>query len=310
MAAARSADDPAALVAALDGLKTALPLRRRRAGDGRRPGRAGARAAPSRRPVAAAVVRLRVRLRGGGGCGLGRPAEQRMRAATEINRRSGYQAYGIWFDAYLGWLLRLTGRHDEALDVGRRAVAATGRRAAPVVALDRLPPARRDAGRGRRGERGGLGPAGGGSRGSRAGRSRGIRPGLPRVARGRERGATELSAADVLMRNVHAPDGQAWLLGSESYLALARAWLTAGDPVSGPVRSWPRWPPRPARRAVGRCWPSRCCRKRSRARAPRVTPPRRRSPPRRWRWPRWPACPVLAGRATRTSPAPDPPPVP
>ena len=46
-----------------------------------------------------------------------------MRAALEINRRSGYLAYGVWFEAHLGWLLRLAGRTQEALEIGRRAVA-------------------------------------------------------------------------------------------------------------------------------------------------------------------------------------------
>ncbi len=41
-----------------------------------------------------------------------------MQTAIEINRRGGYPAYAAWYMAHLGWLARLRGRDDEALDAG------------------------------------------------------------------------------------------------------------------------------------------------------------------------------------------------
>ena len=42
--------------------------------------------------------------------------------------------------------------------------------------------------------------------------------------------AEALAAADSMLRAVRAPAGRVWMLGAESYLAVARAWLAAGDP--------------------------------------------------------------------------------
>ena len=38
-----------------------------------------------------------------------------------------------------------------------------------------------------------------------------------------------LRRADDLLRSVRAPEGGAWLLGADVYVALARAWRRAGD---------------------------------------------------------------------------------
>ena len=45
-----------------------------------------------------------------------------MQNATEINRRGGYPT-AAWFVAHSGWLARLRGRDDEALRLGREALA-------------------------------------------------------------------------------------------------------------------------------------------------------------------------------------------
>ncbi|MEP6761149.1 MAG: AAA family ATPase [Sporichthyaceae bacterium] len=229
VAAARVSNDPVALVAALDGLKTAYSF----VGDVR-----------SMRVV---LDELEPALRRTGDlfklqwcvfesaypamadADLAR-AENRIGAALEINRRSGFLAYGIWFEAHLGWVLRLAGRRDEALEIGRRAVATqvgglhpwwrstaclllagtlleSGERAeAAELLADGLAAAEQD--------------------GSEA-YVLGCRALLADVTGDPEM----LSAADAMLHDVQAPDGQVWMLGAESYLAVARAWLAAGDPA-------------------------------------------------------------------------------
>ncbi len=154
------------------------------------------------------------------GCGL----------RSEINRRSGFLAYGIWFEAHLGWLLRLAGRHDESLEVGARARSPRGvggqhpwwRSTACLLLAGTLLEV------GERAEAADLlaeGLAAAEQDGSDA-YVLGCLALLADVSGDPE----TLAAADAMLRGVQAPDGQVWMLGAESYLAVARAWLAAGDP--------------------------------------------------------------------------------
>ena len=48
-------------------------------------------------------------------------------SAVEVNQRGGYPHWTAWYVAHRGWLARLRGRDDEAVAVGRRALAMTER---------------------------------------------------------------------------------------------------------------------------------------------------------------------------------------
>ena len=227
--AARSSNDPAALVAALDGLKTALAF----VGDVS--------------SLTGVVDELEPELRRRGDLwrlqwcvfdsaypAVARAdwvaAEDRMRAALEINRRSGYLAFGVWFVAHLGWLLRLAGRDKEALEIGRHAVATPvggqhpwwrstaclllartlldidARSEAADLLVEGLAAAEQDG-------------------------SDAYVLGCQALLADVTGDPAVLSAADAMLRAVQAPEGQVWLLGAESYLAVARAWLAAGEPL-------------------------------------------------------------------------------
>jgi DNA-binding SARP family transcriptional activator/tetratricopeptide (TPR) repeat protein len=227
VAAARSSGDPGAVVAALDGLKTAYSF----IGDVR-----------SMRIV---LDELEPQLRSTGDLwrlqwsvfesaypamaeadwGL---AENRMRAALEINRRSGFLAYGNWFEAHLGWLLRLAGRHDEAVEVGRRAVATRiggqhpwWRSTACLLLAGTLLEV------GERAEAADL-LAEGLAAAEQDGSDAYVLGCLALLADVSGDPGT-LAAADAKLHGVQVPDGQVWMLGAESYLAVARAWLAAGN---------------------------------------------------------------------------------
>jgi len=229
VAAARSSGDETALVAALDGLKTALFF----LGDVR--------------AMAEVLDELEPALRRRGDlwrlqwCVFESAfvavadadwerAEQRMQAATEINRRSGYQAYGTWFDAYHGWLLRLTGRREEALEVGRRAATAPvgarhpwWRSAACYLLAGSLAEA------GETDEAAEL-LAGGLATAERDGSEAYVL--ACRALRAEVTGdRDELSVADAMLRDVQTPEGKVWMVGADSYLSLARAWSASGDPA-------------------------------------------------------------------------------
>ncbi|MDQ1643371.1 MAG: hypothetical protein QOJ90_2722 [Actinomycetota bacterium] len=229
VAAARSSETPDALVDALDGLKTAYTF----VGD-----------VPRTRAV---IDELEPELRRRGdlwwlqwsvfesaypdvAAAQWDRAEERIRAALDVNRRSGYLAYGIWFEAQLGWLLRLTGRQEEALEVGRRSVASRVGGQHPwwrSTACQRFAETLVEAGA--RAEAADLlteGLAAAEQDGSEA-YVLGCRALLADVSGD----PAVLAAADAMLRAVQAPEGRVWMLGAESYLALARAWLAAGDPT-------------------------------------------------------------------------------
>jgi len=229
VAAGRSSGDPVALVAALDGLKTALSF----VGDV-----AGTRAV---------IDELEPQLRRQGDlfrlqwCIFESAfphvadadwsgAEQRVQAALQVNRRSGYRAYATWFEAHLGWLLRLQGQHDAAVAAGRSAAVApvgTGHpwwrsTACLLLAGSLVEVGAQDEAADLLAE--GLAAA-------RQDGSPAYVLGCLALLADVTGDAEALAAADSMLRAVRAPAGQVWMLGSESYLAVARAWLAAGEPA-------------------------------------------------------------------------------
>ena len=182
-------------------------------------------------------------------------ALDRIEAALEICRRSGYTAYEPFFVAHLGWVHRLAGRLDDALREGRRAVelaaahrhtwwstTASSLYAGTLLACGE--PAR--------------------ARPTSSGRPRGwptCRAPRPTCCAASDRWprppATPAccARADALLRGIRAPEGCAWLLGADAYLGVARAWRRAGEPDRAD-RDPDRLPHRPRARPAGRCWPT------------------------------------------------------
>ena len=156
-------------------------------------------------------------------------AAEAMRAGIEANSRSGYPHYAGWFWAHLGWLARLRGRDDEAVDHGRLALAmteghphtwwhaaacallggtllVTGDRAGAIDLFER-----------------GLAVA------EPAGvESYVLRCAAPLAAATGSR--TMLTKAAGLLDAAVLPDGGAWVQGDECYLSVARAWLSHDEP--------------------------------------------------------------------------------
>jgi DNA-binding SARP family transcriptional activator len=150
-------------------------------------------------------------------------------SAIQINQRSGYPHWAASYVAHLGWLARLRGRDGEAVALGRRAVRlsetndhpwggalacamlgatllASGNRAEAIELFER-------------------GHATAGQDGAQAYRLHCLAPlaevtGSPDV----------LAEASRLLAGATLPAGDAWVLGYEAYLSVARAWLTAGQP--------------------------------------------------------------------------------
>jgi DNA-binding SARP family transcriptional activator/tetratricopeptide (TPR) repeat protein len=149
--------------------------------------------------------------------------------AMELNRRGGYPHSAAWYTAHLGWLARLRGRDDEAMILGRRAVAMTEQfghtwwRAAAYAMLGTTVLACGD-----RAEAIGLF-----EHGLAAAEEAGVEAYLLRctaplaAATG---SPAVLAEADRLLGQASIPADGAWLLGEEAYLSLAEAWLMGGDP--------------------------------------------------------------------------------
>ena len=151
-----------------------------------------------------------------------------MESAIQINQRSGYPHWAASYVAHLGWLARLRGRDDEALSLGRRAVRlsetndhpwggalacatlgatllAAGNRAEAIELFER-------------------GHATAGHDGAQAYRLHCLAP-LAEAT-----GSPDIRAEAWLLAGATLPAGDAWVLGYEAYLSIARAWLTAGQP--------------------------------------------------------------------------------
>ncbi len=156
-------------------------------------------------------------------------AEHRITEAVTISERGGYDLHGAWFTGHLGWVERLRGRHRAAVEHGRRAVEATRRTphrwfatcGDSQLAVTLLELGERDEARALltvardRAER----------EGAEAYLLRCLAP-LAEVTGS----AAVLEDADTLLARVRAPEGSAWLLGTDAYLAVGRAWLGRGEP--------------------------------------------------------------------------------
>jgi DNA-binding SARP family transcriptional activator len=151
-----------------------------------------------------------------------------METALEANRRGGYPHCAVWYTAHLGWLARLRGHDDDAMAFGQRSLAMSeqlehtwwksaacalygitllqrGDRAAAVEVLER-----------------GLAVA----------EQAGVEAYLLRCAAPLAAATGSppvLGRADRLLEQATIPVDGAWLLGEESYLCLAQAWLDQGD---------------------------------------------------------------------------------
>ncbi len=151
-----------------------------------------------------------------------------MQTALEANRRGGYPHCAVWYTAHLGWLARLRGHDDDAMAFGQHSLAMSeqlehtwwksaacaifgmtllqrGDRAAAVEVLER-----------------GLAVA----------EQAGVEAYLLRCAAplaAATGSPSVLARADRLLGQATIPVDGAWLLGEESYLCLAQAWLEQGD---------------------------------------------------------------------------------
>jgi tetratricopeptide (TPR) repeat protein len=156
-------------------------------------------------------------------------AAEAMQAGLEVNRRGGYPHFAAYYTAHLGWLARLRGDDEEAMTLGRRAVdiaeqheqpwwqatacamlggtlLQAGDRAAATALFER-----------------GLTAA------QQAGAEAYLLHCTARLAAAAGSPAM-LADADRLLGQADIPAGGAWLLGEETYLALAQAWLDREEP--------------------------------------------------------------------------------
>ena len=227
IAAARSSGDERALAAALDGRKTAVaylgeigqlvpvvqelePLLRRLGDTFRLPWVLFESGFP-----AVAAGRWVV-------------AESAFTSALEATRRAGLTVYLAWYVAHLGWLARLHGDYPAALRLGREAMSLNeraphgwcGASAAALLGTTLI-----ETGSGSAAieilERG---CSMADLEGSEAYLLRCLGP----LAQSSGSGEL-LRQADEMIARIAAPPGSAWLLGSDSYLAVARAWLARND---------------------------------------------------------------------------------
>ncbi len=157
-------------------------------------------------------------------------ARELVAEALEVNRRSGFVAYGGYFLAHLGWFERLAGNHDRAVQLGAQAVAdtspilhpwwygaAAGLQAATLIDLGEHDAALSLARRGLEA----AGPA--------APEAFRLRC-LAALATGRDgAGDSSYDAARAALDAVSCPPGQAWVVGADAYLLVARAALRRGD---------------------------------------------------------------------------------
>jgi DNA-binding SARP family transcriptional activator len=150
-------------------------------------------------------------------------------SAIEINRRSGWPQWAAWYPAQLSWLARLRGHDAEAVSLGRRALQISEANDHPWVgalACAALGSALMAAGN--QAEAIGLferGHATAKKDGAEAYLLRCLAP-LAEATRS----PAVLAEADRLLADARLPTGEAWVLGYEAYVSVARAWLMAGQP--------------------------------------------------------------------------------
>ncbi|GAA4560635.1 ATP-binding protein [Pseudonocardia xishanensis] len=226
VAAGRAAGTDAALVAALDGLKTPYaylgavgPLQEVLAELGPLLGPAGLgkleiwAAFESAFPAIAAADWATV--------------ERRLAEADALCGDRDQPAHRSWLTAHRGWVHRLRGRLDDAVRDGAQAVSEAARRPhrwfGPCAAAH-LGTTLIEAGRPAEAEQilaRGLEQAR-----AEAYRLRCLGP-LALVTGSREL----LAEADGLVAGITAPPGEAWLLGADAVIAVAEAWRGRGDPA-------------------------------------------------------------------------------
>lgn len=156
-------------------------------------------------------------------------ASAQIERAHDLNRRSGFISYEPWFTAHLGWVSRLAGDLSTARTAGRHAwersleqahpwwrAAAAGLYATTLLCDDAPAEAVRVLER--------VWPEV---------THNGVEAYLLRCLAPLAEGTGDMELigqADALLASATAPAGSAWLLGSDVYLCLARAWYRAGDP--------------------------------------------------------------------------------
>ena len=152
-----------------------------------------------------------------------------MESAIEINRRSGYPHWASAYFSHLGWLARLRGRDGEAVSLGRRALRLAeandhpwgGALACAMLGATLLMGGNRTDAI----ELFERGHAAAGQDGAAAYRLHCLAP-LAETTRS----PGLLAEADRLLAGAGLAAGDAWVLGYEAYLSVARSWLTAAQP--------------------------------------------------------------------------------
>ncbi len=151
--------------------------------------------------------------------------------ALEVNQRSGFSAYAGYFRAHLGWFERLTGDLDTAESLGRAAVAETSPVDHPwwyAAASGLLAGTLLEAGAvAEAGDLAAQGLAAAGSRSTESWRLRCLAP--LAVAAGGPAGDAAYAEGRGLLEAIDCPPGQAWVVGADCYLLLARAAVTRGE---------------------------------------------------------------------------------
>jgi DNA-binding SARP family transcriptional activator/tetratricopeptide (TPR) repeat protein len=161
-------------------------------------------------------------------------ARGRIGEAVEASAHSGYPGHATWFVAHLGWVARLQGDLDEAVEHGRRAVELGGRAAhswwsptaRALLATSLLEAGQVHEARSLAGDA----VAAAGPDAVAACRLRCLAPlaeAEARIAADRD-APPSLREADRLLADITAPPGSAWLLGADAYFSVARAWRTVG----------------------------------------------------------------------------------
>ena len=201
-------------------------------------------------------------------------AQELVTQALEHNRRSHFPAYGAYMRAHSGWFARLAGDLDAAERVGQQALGASspaehpwwhataaGLLAATLLERGRAVDSERVARRALADADASTAPAGR------------LRCAAVLALATGDGAAT--AAATALLDAVECPPGQAWVVGADCYLALARATLTTGD-SAGATRLL-----EPLRAATRRSWPmlrEQVDELLLRSAPPRAEPPVRRRP--------------------------------
>ncbi len=151
-----------------------------------------------------------------------------METALEANRRGGYPHCAVWYTAHLGWLARLRGHDDDAMAFGQRSLAMSEQlehtwwksAACAIFGMTLL----------QRGDQAGAVEVL--ERGLAVAEQAGVEAYLLRCAAplaAATGSPSVLARADRLLEQATIPADGAWLLGEESYLCLAQAWLEQGD---------------------------------------------------------------------------------